>query len=226
MTDVRPVNQAVLQTLGTSRALPFLSGIQALSGMMGGGCGLTAALQPRNDTRQRQAPATRAPEPAPSRRSRRRNRRSQRRNRRSRRHSRRSRRHNRRNRIRERNRVTTSTSHTTPMGRADHTIDTGTIMTKVATKPTTLVTRTINPGTIMTRVATRPTTPVTRTAIGIAAEAVVAKASLCRARFLGKRLIAEMIRPARNPAIEFHKSGGHRYELVPDGTDDPARLLG
>ncbi|NLS05433.1 hypothetical protein HGP14_18970 [Rhizobium sp. P32RR-XVIII] len=65
MTDVRPVNQAVLQSLGTERALPFLSGIQALSGMMGGGCGMTAALQRRPDTRQQQAPRIRAPEPPP-----------------------------------------------------------------------------------------------------------------------------------------------------------------
>jgi hypothetical protein len=56
MTNVRPVNQAVLQTLGTERALPFLSGVQALSGMMGGGCGMTAALQLRLD-RPRPAPS-------------------------------------------------------------------------------------------------------------------------------------------------------------------------
>ncbi|APO69226.1 FecR family protein [Rhizobium gallicum] len=64
MTDVARVNQGVLRRLGTPRALPFLSGSQSLSGMMGGGCGLTAALQ-RPDNLQRQAPAVSPPEPKP-----------------------------------------------------------------------------------------------------------------------------------------------------------------
>ena len=47
MTDVRPVDRNVLDTLGTARALPFLSGNQRLSGMLGTSCGMTAALRDR-----------------------------------------------------------------------------------------------------------------------------------------------------------------------------------
>ncbi|TCU15817.1 FecR family protein [Rhizobium sullae] len=65
MTDVARVNQGVLRRLGTSDALPFLSGGQSLTGMMGGGCGLTAALQRRPEAPQRQAPSTPPPEPKP-----------------------------------------------------------------------------------------------------------------------------------------------------------------
>lgn len=63
MTDVRPVDRNVLDTLGTNRALPFLSGNQRLSGMMGTSCGMTAALRDRRDP---VAPAPRlAPPPPP-----------------------------------------------------------------------------------------------------------------------------------------------------------------
>ena len=44
MTDVKHVDRSVLQTLGTNRALPFLSGSQRLSGMLGTSCGMSAAL--------------------------------------------------------------------------------------------------------------------------------------------------------------------------------------
>ncbi|TIS53407.1 MAG: hypothetical protein E5W93_15450 [Mesorhizobium sp.] len=64
MTDVIKVNRSVLTTLGTSRALPFLTGIQQLSGGFGAGgnCGLTAAIQQEHTPRPQQG---NAPTPGP-----------------------------------------------------------------------------------------------------------------------------------------------------------------
>ncbi|RUW38162.1 MULTISPECIES: FecR domain-containing protein [unclassified Mesorhizobium] len=66
MTDVIKVNRSVLTTLGTSRALPFLTGNQQLSGSfgaIGGNCGLTAAIQQEHTPRpqQRNSPAPPSP---------------------------------------------------------------------------------------------------------------------------------------------------------------------
>ncbi|RWM06796.1 MAG: hypothetical protein E5X80_15495 [Mesorhizobium sp.] len=66
MTDVIKVNRSVLTTLGTSRALPFLTGNQQLSGgfaAIGGNCGLTAAIQQEHTPRpqQRNSPAPPSP---------------------------------------------------------------------------------------------------------------------------------------------------------------------
>ena len=70
ITDPSRVNRSVLARLGTSRALPFLSGNQQLSGGFGAGganCGLTtaAALQ-KGETRAKQ-PAPQRSTPAPER---------------------------------------------------------------------------------------------------------------------------------------------------------------
>ncbi|MGR9170805.1 FecR family protein [Rhizobium sp. KDH_Rht_773_N] len=64
MTDARPVNTSVLQTLGNQRALPFLSGNQSLTGGLGllGGCRM-ASVEPERKDRLRREPQ--APEPAP-----------------------------------------------------------------------------------------------------------------------------------------------------------------
>ncbi|PBB38432.1 FecR domain-containing protein [Mesorhizobium sp. WSM3868] len=66
MTDVVKVNRSVLTTLGTSRALPFLTGNQQLSGgfdAIGGNCGLTAAIQQEHTARpqRRNSPAPPGP---------------------------------------------------------------------------------------------------------------------------------------------------------------------
>lgn len=66
MTDVVKVNRSVLTTLGTSRALPFLTGNQQLSGgfdAIGGNCGLTAAIQQEHTARpeRRNSPAPPSP---------------------------------------------------------------------------------------------------------------------------------------------------------------------
>lgn len=68
MTDVIKVNRSVLTTLGTSRALPFLTGNQQLSGglaAIGGNCGLAAAIQQEDTARpqQRNSPAPSPPSP-------------------------------------------------------------------------------------------------------------------------------------------------------------------
>ncbi|RUV81975.1 hypothetical protein EOA75_30995, partial [Mesorhizobium sp. M1A.F.Ca.IN.022.07.1.1] len=57
---------SVLTTLGTSRALPFLTGNQQLSGgfdAIGGNCGLTAAIQQEHTARpeRRNSPAPPSP---------------------------------------------------------------------------------------------------------------------------------------------------------------------
>ena len=70
ITDPSRVNRSVLARLGSSRALPFLSGNQQLSGGFGAGganCGLTtaAALQ-KGETRAKQ-PAPQRSTPAPER---------------------------------------------------------------------------------------------------------------------------------------------------------------
>ena len=68
MTDVIKVNRSVLSTLGTSRALPFLTGNQQLSGgfaPIGGNCGLTAAVE-REHTTQPQQRSSPAPSPTPN----------------------------------------------------------------------------------------------------------------------------------------------------------------
>jgi hypothetical protein len=62
MTDVQRVNRDVLRTLGSTRALPFLSGNQRLTGMLGSSCGLSATLRDRRDTVPREIPE---PPPAP-----------------------------------------------------------------------------------------------------------------------------------------------------------------
>ncbi|AZO12918.1 MULTISPECIES: FecR domain-containing protein [unclassified Mesorhizobium] len=64
MTDVIKVNRSVLTTLGTPRALPFLTGTQQLSGTfagIGGSCGLAAAIQ--QDKAEPHAPAASPPSP-------------------------------------------------------------------------------------------------------------------------------------------------------------------
>ncbi|TGQ52645.1 hypothetical protein EN836_18540 [Mesorhizobium sp. M1C.F.Ca.ET.193.01.1.1] len=66
MTDVIKVNRSVLTTLGTSRALPFLTGNQQLSGgfaTSGGNCGMAAAIQQEHTARpqQRNSPAPPSP---------------------------------------------------------------------------------------------------------------------------------------------------------------------
>ncbi|WP_413466464.1 FecR domain-containing protein [Mesorhizobium sp. B4-1-4] len=67
MTDVTKVNRSVLSTLGTSRALPFLTGNQQLSGGFAalGNCGLMAASQQEDRARpqQRNSPAPTPPSP-------------------------------------------------------------------------------------------------------------------------------------------------------------------
>ncbi|WP_436249117.1 FecR family protein [Mesorhizobium amorphae] len=68
MTDVTKVNRSVLTALGTSRALPFLTGNQKLSGGLagiGGNCGLAAAIQQEHEARpqQRNSPAPSPPSP-------------------------------------------------------------------------------------------------------------------------------------------------------------------
>jgi hypothetical protein len=68
MTDVAKVNRSVLTTLGTSRALPFLTGNQQLSGgfaAIGGNCGLAAAIQQEHTAppQQRNSPAPSPPSP-------------------------------------------------------------------------------------------------------------------------------------------------------------------
>ncbi|ANT51588.1 hypothetical protein GCM10007880_46980 [Mesorhizobium amorphae] len=68
MSDVTKVNRSVLAALGTSRALPFLTGNQKLSGGLdgiGGNCGLAAAIQQEHEARpqQRNSPAPSPPSP-------------------------------------------------------------------------------------------------------------------------------------------------------------------
>ena len=66
MTDVIKVNRSVLTTLGTSRALPFLTGNQQLSGgfaTSGGNCGMAAAIQQEHTPRPQQQRAPSPPSP-------------------------------------------------------------------------------------------------------------------------------------------------------------------
>lgn len=72
MTDPSRVNRSTLTTLSNSRALPFLSGDQQLSGALGGirtTCGLASLRQERQERPQRQErqerPAPQAPQQAP-----------------------------------------------------------------------------------------------------------------------------------------------------------------
>ncbi|RDJ09432.1 FecR family protein [Rhizobium grahamii] len=71
MTDPSKVDRRTLQTLSNPRALPFLSGDQQLSGVLGGirtSCGLASLRQDRQDRPQpqrQQQPAPQAPAPAP-----------------------------------------------------------------------------------------------------------------------------------------------------------------
>jgi hypothetical protein len=74
MTDVLRVNRSIFTTLGTSRALPFLSGNQRLSGGFGGtNCGLSVAAALEKDgqpvapsRRSSPAPSPDAPGPGPA----------------------------------------------------------------------------------------------------------------------------------------------------------------
>jgi hypothetical protein len=73
MTDVLRVNRSIFTTLGTTRALPFLSGNQQLSGGFGGtNCGLAVAAALEKDgqpiapsRRSSPAPSPDAPGPSP-----------------------------------------------------------------------------------------------------------------------------------------------------------------